>query len=127
MWMQSRCDLGPQDTILHKTPLTFDVSVWELFAPAVTGSCLVLAEPEGHRDPGYLAEVITRRDVTVIHFVPSMLNHFLAAETITGGTSLRLVVASGEVLPADLAGRVVRGLGVRLLNLYGPTEATVDV
>ena len=124
VWMQSEYEIGPDDTVLHKTPATFDVSVWELFWPLQVGARLVVARPEGHRDPAYLAEVIRAQRVSVVHFVPSMLAVF--ADRAQAG-SLRLVFASGEALPADIARRVRTATGARVLNLYGPTEAAVDV
>ncbi len=126
-WMQEAFALGPDDTVLHKTPIGFDVSVWEIFWPLTTGARLVLARPGGHRDPEYLREVIARHGVTTVHFVPSMLDVFLAGAG-AHPTTLRRIVCSGEELPLDLARRCVELLaGADLHNLYGPTEAAVDV
>ncbi|TDP41633.1 non-ribosomal peptide synthase/polyketide synthase [Nocardia ignorata] len=128
VWMQGTYGLTPADTVLQKTPITFDVSVWELFWPLQIGATLVIARPDGHRDPAYLAEVITRTGVGVAHFVPSMLAAFLAEPRSADCASLRQVFASGEALPAADAQRL-RALipGVAVHNLYGPTEAAVDV
>ncbi|MFD4428862.1 non-ribosomal peptide synthase/polyketide synthase, partial [Nocardia sp. NPDC058497] len=128
VWMQDAYRLDAADTVLQKTPITFDVSVWELFWPLQIGATLVIARPDGHRDPAYLAEVITRTGVGVAHFVPSMLAAFLAEPRAAGCVSLRQVFASGEALPAADAQRL-RALvpGVAVHNLYGPTEAAVDV
>ncbi|MGM7643256.1 amino acid adenylation domain-containing protein [Nocardia sp. JW2] len=128
VWMQDTYGLTPADTVLQKTPITFDVSVWELFWPLQIGATLVIARPDGHRDPAYLAEVITRTGVGVAHFVPSMLAAFLAEPHSADCASLRQVFASGEALPAADAQRL-RALipGVAVHNLYGPTEAAVDV
>ncbi|WDF35892.1 amino acid adenylation domain-containing protein [Streptomyces sp. T12] len=129
LWMQEAYELGPDDRVLQKTPGGFDVSVWELFWPLITGAVLVLARPGGHRDPGYLAELIRDRRVTTAHFVPSMLRVFLddpAAEQARG--VVRRLLCSGEALPTELAERCAEALpGTELHNLYGPTEAAVDV
>ncbi|MGS2806906.1 non-ribosomal peptide synthase/polyketide synthase [Nocardia sp. MW-W600-9] len=127
VWMQHAYRLHGVDVVLQKTPMTFDVSVWEFFWPLQIGATLLLAEPDGHRDPGYLRSVIAEYGVTVAHFVPSMLEAFLAQQEIAEHTSLRLVFASGEALPAALAQRLRLLTGARLHNLYGPTEAAVDV
>ncbi|MYW44272.1 non-ribosomal peptide synthetase [Streptomyces sp. SID161] len=130
LWMQEAYTLTAADTVLQKTPYTFDVSVWEFFWPLMNGARLVVARPGGHQDPGYLAEVIRRESVTTVHFVPSMLRVFLADPAASSCGSLRRVIASGEALPPDLVGRffeVFPPPGVRLHNLYGPTEASVDV
>ncbi|MFD3505869.1 non-ribosomal peptide synthase/polyketide synthase [Nocardia sp. NPDC058666] len=127
VWMQHSYRLHGVDVVLQKTPMTFDVSVWEFFWPLQIGATLLLAEPDGHRDPAYLRAVIAEYGVTVAHFVPSMLEVFLAQQEIAERTSLRLVFASGEALPAALAQRLRLLTGARLHNLYGPTEAAVDV
>jgi len=58
--MQRQFPLTPDDRLLQKTPLSFDVSVWELFWPLSVGSVLVLAAPDGHKDPGYLARTVLK-------------------------------------------------------------------
>ncbi|AZQ36253.1 amino acid adenylation domain-containing protein [Streptomyces cyaneochromogenes] len=127
-WMQDAYRLTGADTVLQKTPISFDVSVWELFWPLLTGARLVLAAPGGHRDPDHLAGLVRDERVTVCHFVPPMLDAFLAAGRAADCGSLRLVVCSGEALPADLARRFHLALPQAALeNLYGPTEASVDV
>ncbi len=127
LWMQEAFALDSTDTVLQKTPFSFDVSVWEFFWPLITGARLVLARPGGHRDPGYLSELIGREHVTVVHFVPSMLRAFLADPAAARCQSLRDVMCSGEALPPDLVRLFGERLPARLQNLYGPTEAAVDV
>ncbi|NUS91953.1 MAG: AMP-binding protein, partial [Nocardia sp.] len=123
--------LEAADVVLQKTPSTFDVSVWEFFWPLQVGARLVVAKPDGHRDPEYLAEVIDSEGVTVAHFVPSMLTVFVAALPGEAGvapcSSLRAVFSSGEALPGRPAQRLRELTGTAVHNLYGPTEAAVDV
>ena len=129
-WMQSAFPIGLGDVVVHKTPFSFDVSVWELFWPLHAGARLLVARDEGHKDPEYLAELLERFSVSTIHFVPSMLDAFLfhlehSRRTLPG---LRRVICSGEALSADLLVRSRRALsGAEVHNLYGPTEAAVDV
>jgi amino acid adenylation domain-containing protein len=127
LWMQDTYKIGSDDAVLQKTPYSFDVSVWEFFWPLFTGAKLVIAKPEGHKDPGYLADIIRTHQVTTMHFVPSMLQIFLTEPTVSQCTSLRRVICSGEALPADLQRRFFEKLPAELHNLYGPTEAAVDV
>ncbi|GAB2541556.1 non-ribosomal peptide synthase/polyketide synthase [Nocardia heshunensis] len=127
VWMQSEYRLTVGDVVLQKTPATFDVSVWEFFWPLQAGARLVVAAPEGHRDPAYLAGLIVREDVTVAHFVPSMLAAFVAEPAARECIGLSRVFASGEALPGGIAQRLRELTGARLHNLYGPTEAAVDV
>lgn len=130
-WMQDEYGLAPDDRVLQKTPAGFDVSVWEFFWPLLQGATVVLAKPEGHRDPSYLAALVAEQRVTTMHFVPSMLEAFLQADDVTDDPawagSLRRVFSSGEALPGSAAARWHALTGVPLHNLYGPTEAAVDV
>jgi amino acid adenylation domain-containing protein len=128
LWMQRQYGLTGEDRVLQKTPLSFDVSVWEVFWPLITGACLVVARPEGHKDSAYLARLIHEQRVTTLHFVPSMLRIFLEDRGVRSCTSLRRVMASGEELSRDLVERhYARMPWAALHNLYGPTEAAVDV
>uniref|UniRef100_UPI000B2E4838 non-ribosomal peptide synthetase n=1 Tax=Streptomyces graminilatus TaxID=1464070 RepID=UPI000B2E4838 len=129
LWMQDAYGLTPGERVLHKTPYTFDVSVWELFWPLLTGATLVLARPGGQRDPAYLAGLIKDEGVSTAHFVPSMLGVFLDDPlAVRHATGLTRVVCSGEALPPEVRTRFLDLLpDVELHNLYGPTEAAVDV
>ncbi|WP_157376443.1 non-ribosomal peptide synthetase, partial [Amycolatopsis azurea] len=127
-WMQHEYRLTASDRVLQKTPSSFDVSVWEFFWALCEGATVVLAEPDGHRDPAYLARLIRERGITTLHFVPSMLAAFLGSEPAPGDLgSLRRVFSSGEALTGETAARWRSLTGVPLHNLYGPTEAAVDV
>jgi amino acid adenylation domain-containing protein len=126
-WMQSAYPIGTGDRVLQKTACTFDVSVWEFLWPLMTGATLVLAEPGGQRDPGYVRDVIRRHAITVVHFVPSFLREFMAQPGIEHCVSLRHVIASGESLPPQLRDQCRERLPGRLHNLYGPSEAAIDV
>ncbi|MFD4789573.1 amino acid adenylation domain-containing protein [Streptomyces sp. NPDC058459] len=129
LWMQDAYGLVPGERVLQKTPYTFDVSVWELFWPLLTGAALVLARPGGQRDPAYLAGLVQEEGVSTVHFVPSMLGAFLDDPlAVRLARGLTRVVCSGEALPHEVQRRFFDLLpGVELYNLYGPTEAAVDV
>jgi iturin family lipopeptide synthetase B len=131
LWMQRSYPLDPSDVLLQKTPLVFDVSVWELFWWSFTGASLYLLPPGGEKDPALIQRVIREQQITTLHFVPSMLNAFLSSLDGTALSSIRRVFASGEALSASdvhLFGNTLQQAnGARLINLYGPTEATVDV
>lgn len=129
LWMQEAYGLGVADRVLHKTPFSFDVSVWEFFWPLITGATLVVAPPGLHSDPLGLSRLIISQRVTTMHFVPSMLEAFLdEPEASECARVLRRVVCSGEALSEALIAKFFERLpGVELENLYGPTEAAVDV
>ncbi|WP_351231528.1 amino acid adenylation domain-containing protein [Streptomyces sp. NPDC002133] len=127
-WMQHTYPLTADDRVLQKTPSSFDVSVWEFMWPLREGASLVVAEPGVHKDPVELASLIREQSVTICHFVPSMLQVFLAEADTAACTGLRRVFCGGEALPSETVNAFVRALpGVELHNLYGPTEAAVDV
>jgi surfactin family lipopeptide synthetase A len=136
-WMQHAYPIGEYDVILQKTPYTFDVSVWELFWWALQGAKLCFLMPGGERNPLAIVETIRKQNVSVMHFVPSMLNVFLGylegkkATVQTSLASVRRVFASGEALTPSHVKKFndiwSSRTNVRLTNLYGPTEATVDV
>ncbi|OON82592.1 non-ribosomal peptide synthetase [Streptomyces tsukubensis] len=132
LWMQEEYRLGQDECVLQKTPFTFDVSVWEFFWPLLAGARLHLAEPGDHRDPRALASAIREHGVTTAHFVPPMLDQFLAEPSAAELPGLRRVMCSGEALRPETVARflAVHGHGRRapqLFNLYGPTEASIDV
>ncbi len=128
LWMQEAYGLGAADTVLQKTPYSFDVSVWEFFWPLLAGARLAFALPGEHRAAAALAARIAIEGATVLHFVPSMLQAFLEEPGAGGCRSVRRAVASGEALTPELVRRCHERLpGVALENLYGPTECSVDV
>jgi len=128
IWMQRAYGLDAEDAVLQKTPFSFDVSVWEFFWPLLVGARLVMARPEGHKDPGYLVDAIRRNRITTLHFVPPMLQIFLEHTEAAQSLSLTRVICSGEALPSMGVRRFAECLPhARLYNLYGPTEAAVDV
>ncbi len=128
VWAQEQYQLTPHDAILQKTTFCFDVSVWELLWPLAAGARLVFAAPGGHKNTEYLAGIIQKEQITLMHFVPSMLEAFLENETAAACTSLRQVLCSGEALTPAQAALFRKKLPATALdNLYGPTEASIDV
>ncbi|TLP52929.1 MULTISPECIES: non-ribosomal peptide synthetase, partial [Pseudomonas] len=127
-WMQQAYQLDASDTVLQKTPFSFDVSVWEFFWPLISGARLAVAAPGEHREPARLIASIQRYQVSTLHFVPSMLQAFIHEPGVEACSSLRRVVCSGEALPVDAQQHVFARLpAAGLYNLYGPTEAAIDV
>ncbi|MEV5839551.1 amino acid adenylation domain-containing protein, partial [Nocardia sp. NPDC052112] len=127
LWMLDEYRLTAEDVYLQKTATTFDVSLWGYFLPLMVGAKLVVATPDGHRDPLYVADMIERHRVTVTDFVPSMLTVFAAHATAAQCATLRAVFVIGEALPPETAAgfRAITSAGLH--NLYGPTEAAVSV
>ncbi|MGW4773651.1 amino acid adenylation domain-containing protein, partial [Nocardia sp. NPDC004278] len=124
-WITSEYGIDAADVILQKTPVTFDVSVWELFGTLAVGARMLIAAPDGHRDPMYLSEIIGRHGVTMTSFVPSMLSVFAGAASADECASLRTVLVAGEALPPATVTAFRQFCGAAVHNLYGPTEFTV--
>lgn len=128
LWMQDAYPHEPHDKVLQKTPIGFDVSVREIFLTLLAGAQLVLARPDGHKDPAYLVDLIGRERITIIGFVPSMLQAFLEHPGVAACDSVLRIFSGGETLPAALVRRCREQFPQsRLHNLYGPTEAAVSV
>jgi amino acid adenylation domain-containing protein/non-ribosomal peptide synthase protein (TIGR01720 family) len=127
LWMQETFPLGPSDVVLQKTSISFDASVWEFYAPLLAGARLVMAEPGGHADPGYLCEVTRAERVTILQVVPSVLAVLVDEPSLAGCTSLRRVYVGGEALSRELVDRFFARSGAALINVYGPTETCVQL
>ncbi|MEX0321620.1 MAG: amino acid adenylation domain-containing protein [Puniceicoccaceae bacterium] len=134
-WMVHEYGFNESDVQFQKTPITFDVSLHELFLWSFVGARLAVPPPGAERDPEELIRLIKMHQVTQLHFVPSMLEVFLAYTAAFGKSealaSLKNVHCSGEALPPPTVKafqeQIGKPLGVGLHNLYGPTEAAVDV
>ncbi|WP_299135408.1 non-ribosomal peptide synthetase [uncultured Tenacibaculum sp.] len=128
LWMKNHFEVNNEDNFLQKTNFCFDVSVWELLLPIISGSRIVFAKPEGHKDPKYIEKLIKDEDITLTHFVPSMLSLFLMSIENFNGGKLRGIFAIGEELKlSTVRDFKVKMPNVELHNLYGPTEAAIGV
>jgi amino acid adenylation domain-containing protein len=134
-WMQYQHPLKENDTLLLKTPITFDVSVWELFWWYFNGSKLAILPPQAEKDPKTIIEVVEKNKVTLIIFVPSMFSYFLGylkANQLTASLkSLKWIVQIGEALSSQLVNSfnelLNHDFNPLMVNTYGPAEATVAV
>lgn len=134
-WMQDEYPISENDILIQKTPISFDVSVWELFWWSFQGAALHVLQPGDEKDPERLIDAIAKYKVSVMHFVPSMFGAFISyidsSKRMDELTSLRNIFLSGEAFPAGMVNDFYRYMDEHsspdLINLYGPTEATVDV
>ncbi|MEI5640036.1 MULTISPECIES: non-ribosomal peptide synthetase [unclassified Pseudoalteromonas] len=127
-WMHNKYGMSNDDRVLQKTPYSFDVSVWEFMWTLAYGAQLVVAKPEGHKEPDYLCQLIEQHQVTKLHFVPSMLGLILETKQFSDCLSLKQVFCSGEALQQSQVEAFRQVLpSCQLHNLYGPTEAAIDV
>ncbi|MEW2165596.1 non-ribosomal peptide synthase/polyketide synthase [Streptomyces sp. NPDC007084] len=107
------------DHVVASTSLNFDVSVFEIFSPLMSGGCVEIV-----RDLLALAERPGPWRAGLLSAVPSALGRLLAEDTVRVGADT--VVLAGEGLPARTVGQVRAAVpGCEVRNIYGPTEATV--
>ncbi|HEU4360687.1 MAG TPA: condensation domain-containing protein, partial [Mycobacterium sp.] len=76
-------------------------------------------------DIDYIADLIERHRVTVLHLVPSMLSTLLLLPRVQQWRQLRHVPVGGEALPGPIADKFADYFEAQLRNHYGPTEAVV--
>jgi amino acid adenylation domain-containing protein len=125
-WMQKEFPLTDRDCVLQKTPISFDASVWEFYAPLLSGARLVLGRPGRHKNPHYLIQAIQRYEVTTLQLVPSSLSLLLEEPALAECQTLKRVFCGGESLTRNLVERFSARSNADLINLYGPTEACID-
>ncbi|MGJ5093276.1 non-ribosomal peptide synthase/polyketide synthase [Bradyrhizobium oligotrophicum] len=126
-WMQREYGLDPGETLLQKTPFSFDVAVWEILWPLTVGARLAIAAPGAHREPKRLINAVIAHGVTTLHFVPQMLAQFVAEPEARRCVSLKRLFSGGEALPVQLRDQVYAVFpAIRFDNRYGPTEALIN-
>lgn len=127
LWLQQTFKLNPSHRLLQKTPFVYDISVWEIFWPLISGATLVLARLGCHRNADLLISQVADQKITHLHFVPSVLQEFLKPDKVKICSTIQKVFCSGEALPTSLQkGFFARFPKARLHNLYGPPEVTID-
>ncbi|WP_143664669.1 amino acid adenylation domain-containing protein, partial [Streptomyces sp. NRRL B-24572] len=125
-WMAAEHRLGPGETVVQKTPMSFDAAQWEILAPAV-GARVAMGPPGVYRDPEGLIDTVRRHGATMLQCVPTLLQALVDTERLASCTSLRRVCSGGEILSRNLAVQVLGELpDAELVNLYGPTECTIN-
>ncbi|HEV3052001.1 MAG TPA: amino acid adenylation domain-containing protein, partial [Longimicrobium sp.] len=125
-WQAAAFGIGARDTVLQRTSISFDASVWELWTPLSTGARMLLLSSDAARDPEVMGRVMAEAGVTVAQFVPTLLQAVLGALPAGGSLPCRTLFCGGEPLSAALV-EEARSAGVgKVVNLYGPTEATID-
>jgi amino acid adenylation domain-containing protein len=104
---------GDGTAVLASTPVTFDVSVAELFGTLCSGGTLVLVE-------NALAALPRGRVVRAAPMTPTAAAELLREGRLPAG--LRALLLAGEALPPPLVGALAEAGVPRVVNLYGPTE-----
>jgi amino acid adenylation domain-containing protein len=117
-WAGTAFSAEELSNVAASTSASFDLSVFELFAPLAHGGTVILTTALGD-----LQAAPAGNRVSLVNTVPSVLETFLRTARLP--VSVRAVSLAGEPLPADLAERLLRDYPrVTVRNLYGPSEAT---
>lgn len=125
-WLANFGHLGPEVSVLQKTPMSFDAAQWEILAPAC-GARVVMGTPGIFRDPEGIITMISEHRVTALQAVPTLLQALVDTEELGACGSLTRVFSGGEALTRTLAQDLFTALpGVSVVNLYGPTETTIN-
>lgn len=125
-------ELGPGDVVAQTAPQSFVIAVWQCLAGLTVGARIHVCATEVVRDPVLLAREIGAHGITVLQIVPSLLRALLEQigdQAITRALSgLRIVIATGEPLTADLCRSwLMHFPDIPLVNAYGASECSDDV
>jgi amino acid adenylation domain-containing protein len=124
VWLRDFVSMSDRDTVPHKLPIGFDLSVQEIFLPLICGARLVLAPPRISAE-NIVSQTEIDQSVSVATFVPSVLEAWLSTQPERAAESLRAIISCGEPLPSYVVHRLRSIWQGATYNLYGPTEASV--
>ena len=111
--------LGPSDTLLAVTTISFDIAALEIFLPLVVGARLVLASPGDAADGRALHRLLRASGATVMQATP--VSWRMLVDAGWRGSSAFKILCGGDVLDRDLADALLERAG-SVWNLYGPTR-----
>ncbi|MDY7096043.1 MAG: amino acid adenylation domain-containing protein, partial [Acidobacteriota bacterium] len=116
-------ELGPERSVLHLSPVSFDAATFEIWGPLLTGGRVVLLAPE-RPTPENVGRAIAEHGVTTL-FITAGLFHLVVDEQPEALQPLDHVLSGGEVLSPERVRRVIElPDGPVMSNVYGPTENT---
>ncbi len=121
-WLAKKIPLIKAERVLHKTPISFDVSLWECLWPLYSGAISVIADDIERKSPSKLVDLMRAQKITTAQFVPSFLSVFCDFIKSDWPKELTRIICGGETLKPDLVERLGLNSGLELHNLYGPTE-----
>lgn len=124
-WMQDAFRLAQHDVVLNQSTFSFDVSVWEIFWPLITGASCALIADESKYDPHQVIHFMQQHCVTVAQFVPTALRALVAVKKLQTCGELQHIFSGGEALDQKLVDDLAAQFCGQIHNLYGPTEATI--
>lgn len=124
-WVLNQFPMTADDKVLHKTPFSFDASIWEIWAPLLSDAQLFMARVGGHKDVKYLLDTLINQGISIVQMVPSLLQTLLALPDTANINKLKRIFLGGEALTTELA-LYAAELAPSVINLYGPSECTIN-
>lgn len=113
-------EITPDEVMLQLAPSAFDASTFEIWGALLNGATLAI-HPDGVLDLYRLGQDIRRHGVTIAWLTAGLFHECVAAGVLAG-SSVRQVLAGGDVVaPADVRAVLAQSAGV-FINGYGPTE-----
>jgi amino acid adenylation domain-containing protein/thioester reductase-like protein len=117
-WCLEEFRYDEYEDMLFSTSMCFDLSVFEMLLPLITGGRVIVL-----RSSLDLDEYLSENTATMINTVPSALKHLLSITTKRH--RIKAINLAGEPLKLELVREAYEMLDVDIIrNLYGPTEDT---
>ncbi len=125
--LNRRFPLGNAMRTLAISALSFDLAVYDIFAPLSVGGAVVCINDESWRDAQRWVALIRKHKVTVLNCVPAIAEMtFISAAADALRLPLQIVLLGGDWVPLDLSKRL-RAVApqCRGIALGGTTETAI--
>ncbi|KZN47806.1 non-ribosomal peptide synthetase [Pseudoalteromonas luteoviolacea] len=117
-WAQNQFTNERAHKVLFSTSICFDLSIYELFFPLLSGGSLIVT-----RDMLAIAEEPLATSPKLLNTVPSILLSLLDADVLPN--SVETINLAGEALSLSVVDKLFKKRpDIKLYNLYGPSECT---
>ncbi len=125
-WMAGEFGLEEGDGVAALAGLSFDLSLFEQFAPLACGGTVLRPSERTLLSARALARFLEEHGAAFVYAVPSLLVRLQEAGPLPPLRSLRAVLFAGETFPPEGLRRLKAALpGRAFANLFGPTETNV--
>jgi amino acid adenylation domain-containing protein len=127
-WSAREFQISSADRIACPSPLSFDLSTFDIFNMALCGATCVLVPGHTVWMPRFLLQFLREARITCWYSVPSILAGMLEDGRLAQHDypGLRLVLFAGEVFRGHYVSQLQAAVPKAVCaNLYGPTETNV--
>jgi pristinamycin I synthase-3/4 len=114
--------VGSHDRFLQFSPLAFDASTFEIWAPLLNSACLVLA-PAGRLALYELGQLIDGQRIDTLFLTTTLFNLMVELQ-LPSLSNVRRLLTGGEPMSQVHAEKFITAGSLALSNIYGPTECT---